>query len=289
MNLNEILKIQKGLPPSDLHSLLFARKLINFQETTVTGYPCVLENSAGKPVINYKISGNIVQNSTPSPENPVEVHGVGDLITEGENSGKYVIPVVTKSANHNPINTSIYLSEPLYKGDYISKDKSGGKVHRAWGVKVLEGSKDEGIVLATSPMNTWLRYPFGIYISNLKIDYGANTQMYSDKMINNTTSENTTSANEYMTFRKTVDATTRVWLFVPLKILGDEEPNANTAIEKFKLWLSDNPLTIYYPLATPTEESIELPEIPTFDDTTIIETATEIQPENMEITYKSRR
>ncbi len=38
-----------------------------------------------------------------------------------------------------------------------------------------------------------------------------------------------------------------------------------------------------------TSESVSLPKIPTLSGTTIVEIDTEIQPENIEITYKSRR
>lgn len=38
-----------------------------------------------------------------------------------------------------------------------------------------------------------------------------------------------------------------------------------------------------------TEETVILPEIPTFNGTTVITTDTEVKPSNMEITYKARR
>ena len=52
-------------------------------------------------VINYKIEGNSVQNGTPTPEAPVEVQSVGDLVTDitDANYGKYKIPVVAKGKN----------------------------------------------------------------------------------------------------------------------------------------------------------------------------------------------
>lgn len=80
MNLHRILQISKGLPPDSLHDMLFARKLSTrpTETVTVSGYPCVLENSAGKPVVDYKIYGNTVQDGTPMPDNPVEVKSVGD-------------------------------------------------------------------------------------------------------------------------------------------------------------------------------------------------------------------
>lgn len=43
------------------------------------GVPCIMEYSKGKNLRNYEIYGNSVQNSTPSPDNPVEIQSVGDL------------------------------------------------------------------------------------------------------------------------------------------------------------------------------------------------------------------
>lgn len=85
MNLWEILKTSKGLPPPDLETLLFARKIggqavggSTLKTITASGYPCALENSAGMPILDYKIYGNSVQDGTPTPENPIEVQSVGD-------------------------------------------------------------------------------------------------------------------------------------------------------------------------------------------------------------------
>ncbi len=273
MRLHEALKIKKGLPPDSLHDMLFARKLLGVPEkvTTVTGYPCVLENSVGKPVVSYKISGNIVQNGTPSPENPVEVHGVGDLITEGEYSGKYVIPVVSKKQSGNSKTTYIYLDKPLYKGDYIIRDKSGGKVHRAWGVKVFDGTEK------FAPHNTlkgWFQLADSTVYANKRaycthFSYRGNAISMN---AGNFTTANTINNSGRYVFKMSDD----------------------TTLEEFKAFLASEyakgtPVTVYYSLAKPTEETIELPEIPTFKGTTTIETATEIQPENIEITYKSRR
>ena len=47
------------------------------------------------------------------------------------------------------------------------------------------------------------------------------------------------------------------------------------------------PITIYYTLIEPKSEIIDAPQIPTFRGTNIISIDTEVQPANMEITYKS--
>lgn len=81
MTLYEILKARKtGLSPDLFTSLISKnhnppkRKYVS-----VTGIPPLkLFGSAGANLVDWLIEGDTVQNGTPSPENPVEVKGVGD-------------------------------------------------------------------------------------------------------------------------------------------------------------------------------------------------------------------
>ncbi len=52
-------------------------------------------------MLDYKIYGNSIQNGTPSPDNPVEIQSVGDLVTDENdaNYGKYKIPVEVTGKN----------------------------------------------------------------------------------------------------------------------------------------------------------------------------------------------
>lgn len=389
MNFHEILKVKKGLPAENLHSLLFARKLAGnseiFQEETATGYPCILENSAGKPIINYKIYGNSVQNGTPSPDNPVEVQSVGTLITEGENSGKYEITVVCRGKNlfnknglfldgylkfdgeisggndwkttnyyikcsgtvtvstphglgtnpylvcydidknflgavlsgggtlqektvnllpetyfikiscrtialnsyqleigenateyepyKEPVRTSIILDEPLRKisdySDFI--DFKNNKIVRNIGVKSFYGT--EPLIKGNYPVansNQFYLSRWADLDQNAKVDATLNTHFVNKKV------ENGTDIGVYYNFYPALN-------FLP----------KNADVNDFQAFLDTEnakgtPVTVYYPLAEPTEEIVKLPEIPTFSGTTIIETATEILPSDIEITYKTR-
>ena len=65
------------------------------------GYPCVFDNSKGRPLKDYKIYGNSIQDGTPTPESPVEVQSVGDLVTDtaSEYYGKYDIPITVTGKN----------------------------------------------------------------------------------------------------------------------------------------------------------------------------------------------
>ena len=79
------------------------KKLI--PKSTVSGNPIMLADHAeGVPVIDYKIYGNSVQDGTPSPENPIEIESVGELVTDeaDEHYGRYKIPIDVHGKNLIP-------------------------------------------------------------------------------------------------------------------------------------------------------------------------------------------
>ena len=68
-------------------------------EITSISFPITLNDSLGTPLLDYLISGNTVQNGTPTPTNPVFVQGVGEL-----DNGQYKIPI-----SNGQQTTNIYL------------------------------------------------------------------------------------------------------------------------------------------------------------------------------------
>lgn len=75
-----------------------------------------------------------------------------------------------------------------------------------------------------------------------------------------------------------------------LRITQDVDSRFNYDINTFKAWLSErynsrNPLIVNYVTANPTEENIELPELPSFEDYTKIEVLTEVPPSKIEVEY----
>ena len=82
----------------------------------ISGTPPLTFESNGRPLKNYRIYGNTVNGES-----------VGDLVTEGEHAGEYLVPL---SINQNEIN--LYLPKTLRKfgnnSDYI--DYSEQKMHR---------------------------------------------------------------------------------------------------------------------------------------------------------------
>ena len=70
--------------------------------TTISGYPVsITDHLQDESVIDYKIYGNSVQDGTPSPDSPVEIKSVGDLVTDtaSEHYGKYDVPVTVTGKN----------------------------------------------------------------------------------------------------------------------------------------------------------------------------------------------
>ena len=64
--------------------------------TTVNGKPpLTLSNSTGVNIRKYILYGNSVQDGEPTPDNPIDIDSVGDLVIDetSEYYGKYDIPI----------------------------------------------------------------------------------------------------------------------------------------------------------------------------------------------------
>ena len=81
------------------HSL---RKLTT--DTDILTLPQTIYGDGTNATITLK--GNTEQSGTPSPQNPVDVVGVGELETSGEHAGQYKIPILNGS-----LTTNVYLGE----------------------------------------------------------------------------------------------------------------------------------------------------------------------------------
>lgn len=157
-----------------------------------------------------------------------------------------------------PITTNIYLNEPLRKiGDYTDYiDYKNKKVVRNIGQITLNGSEDWKIA-------TKFFYLASDGISNI---------VYSNhfKGIMPTTSDN---MNNYE-----IQITASGNWFIRY-----DEFNGN--LSGFKEWLSANNITNQYILKTLIEEPIDIPEISTFDGTTIIKVETSVEPSEFMVNY----
>lgn len=327
----ELLKVSKGLPPSDLETLLEARKIGNkssgssTEVSTANGYPCTLKNSAGLPVIDYKIYGNTVEEK--SVGEPVfaklyDSDGVRLLDSEGyalcsQDVAEYRIPVECRGKN-------------LLK--FYSYDNT--KFHN--GVTITIDSIGTLTINGTTTGNTWveLLYKFGgnteyQYTPILRLRKNSEYTL-SSAVVSGTATENRLfslggyieetheTKNFICYFGRTLTFNTEEYLFDRLFLsLGAKGVTYNNLKIRLQLELGSeatefepchDPATTNIYLAKPlktgdilkypenvieysdgTSESVSLPKIPTLRGTTVITTDTEIQPSNMEITYKSRR
>jgi hypothetical protein len=75
-------------------------------EHEYTGAVPVTFTANGQPLLDYLISGNTVQNGTPTPDSPIIPQGTGDLETSGAKAGQYKIPISSASTT-----TPVYLGE----------------------------------------------------------------------------------------------------------------------------------------------------------------------------------
>ena len=178
-----------------------------------------------------------------------------------------------------PITTNINLNEPLRKvgnyADYV--DYENKKVVRKVGVKTFDGSE------------TWVKHTttnggYGVYRNENLLTPLINAPLNATFMTH---------------FSLTYKAETIAFILNEYRFSWNSNQNIGssriymsakeTTAEEFINWLANNKPSLYYPIATPTEETIELPNIPTFKGTTILSVDTTIQPSNMEVVYKGKR
>ena len=165
-----------------------------------------------------------------------------------------------------PITTNIYLDEPLRKiddyNDYIDFEK--GKVFRDIAYKKITASSiTQKSSVSTENFNYYFISFSGAMVGR-EIPILSNIGGYPNKQLNDKNREGIFSNTNTTFFIAFFDITT----------LADA-----------KQFVTDNEVYVNYILATPKEETIELPNIPTHKGTTIIELDTEISPSNMEVKY----
>ncbi len=103
--------------------------------STASGYPITIQNSAGKRLKQYKIYGNCQQIGAPTPSNPIDANGVGDLVTSGEHQGKYKIPVCIADSTE-----AVVLPTEYQQVEYI---ETSGTQYINLGLKPISNTKVE--------------------------------------------------------------------------------------------------------------------------------------------------
>lgn len=157
-----------------------------------------------------------------------------------------------------PITTTLYLDNPLYKGDFVKKDT----LHRAYGVKFFDGSESWS-------SNVYMFRRFYTILSDAAKLNPSNTK-----------------STHYQGGTQAIDQTI-VFSNNAAFIYEDRFES----VEQFKEYLAEQytngtPVTIVYPLATPTEKSVDLPNLQLADGFNSIDVDTSVKPESMQIKFK---
>ena len=174
-----------------------------------------------------------------------------------------------------PITTNIYLNEPLKRADEYSDyiDFKNQKINRVVVEKILDGT--EGWKLTSN----------GGAKNYFHFTSGGNRYVVSHKGLCTHYQRTYISSSDTVVGYNSIRSSagdSRV-LIRPNNVTSyNAETWANFVKEQYD---NGTPIIISYVLTTPTEETIELPTIPTFKGTTIIEVDTDILPSNMEVIY----
>ena len=248
--------------------------------------------STATPYIQNSTSGTILYSPFTISE-PTDVF-FGVNVVEGTNYTGTTLQLMLTDSNYDgdyepygfkiPISSAqgtayVYLNEPLYKiGDTADTINADGTVTRRIGKKVIDGTEILWTlyeVPATPQLYNYALYQF--YTTNsLSLGGVPFSSCYSDIAPYGYTSQ-TRQQND---------------LGVYLVTSGDEiafqMEAAKSSFPDVTAWttyLSQNPVTVYYILATPTTEQITLPTIPTTDGANTITVDTTVQPSEFTATW----
>lgn len=106
-NIFKATKLGKGTA-ADYYTTLIAQSLSkgSAKEYELSAVPPLIFDSNGQAITAWTIWGNKAQNGTPTPQNPVDVLGVGEKETSGSHAGKYKISIISAGQT-----MSVYISE----------------------------------------------------------------------------------------------------------------------------------------------------------------------------------
>lgn len=228
-------------------------KFHSIEQANVAGTtPLTLSNPIGDDLIEYSITGNIVQDGTPTPENPIEIQSVGELVTEGEYSGKYKITVTITNGEQNE-SIDMYLDTPLMKDEVVYSN----------GIRDVKWRKH--VVNIKSTYDAASGNILGISAFTTEQDYGMLRKMV---FCNITTKGDSTIVGSCYLNEKNI-----CFVGTPTDTLKSLQEKYNGAI-------------VYYQLKTPTTETVVVPNISTpKTETSQLSIDTTIKPTNVSITY----
>jgi len=252
------------------------------------GYPLTMENcKANKRMKELLVYGNSMQDGTPTPETPIDVVSVGELVTDetDDNYGKYKIPLLIKTSLQT-YSTNIFLNEPLRKiGDYADyiEFKSGKVIRNVLKTNLASINFIEKSTMSTS--NHFIAYDVNT-VSNVDMRTGQDCWsvvpcVFCTKLKPILWSELRSSKVAYgITTTINSSGYNEVRLCIP-------EEKAST-LTKFKEWQNSNDCDVYFARITPVEEdiSLDLPKLKS--KMSIIEADTSLPPSSIYGKYIKR-
>lgn len=252
MTLWDILMAQKLGWSDDLFAQLAAEKLNGGRMHTLSGIPPLTFTPGGRPLTEWIIIGNALQNGTPSPDNPVPVRGVGDLVPDGEHAGQYVIPI-TVSGSGQSVTTCIYLTSPLMTGEVL---RSTGERDVKWGKHTVS--------ITSTVVSSVGNHVLGVS-SDSSMSAKSRAFLYCDRAVSGSSS-----------LVGSCYANTSNICFV-----GSASDTLDTLKNAY------NGATVHYQLLTPTAQAVTVSAIQTVLSTSATLTVgTQVQPAGMEIRYR---
>lgn len=231
-------------------------------EVKVSGIlPLHLTNSVGADLVDWMIEGNTVQDGTPTPENPVEVKGVGDY---DASTGMYKVSVACYNTDRTKeITAPIYLQTPLMANERLTPTSREVK----WRRYTID--KDSPIIMESGSLGKI----FEIQISNARSD-GVN--FISNKL------------KTYNSYPWTGVLASEFSVFITPSYIYFNVGADMDSVDKVKEFLSNNPVTVWYQLAVPTTEPVETASIGTLDGDVWLDIDTDVRPSYVEVTYLAK-
>lgn len=222
-------------------------------------------------LLDYTIWGNSEQVGTPTPEEPIEVQSVGDLVIDeiDPNYGKYKIPVTVSGENGEETTTVIYLDDPLRKiGDYVDYINFENQQH----------IKNVAVVNFTGEEEWRVQ-------GNAYFTYIPPTPSEKPPTLCSAFSLSTSGSTPVGKYRLAgIDSWNGNVLF--------NYDNGADGVVNFKSYLAQQyangtPVKFYYPTVSAITELIEAPKIPTFSGTNVIDTDSTVKPSKIEVVTRT--
>lgn len=261
------------------------------KEYTVSANSVTINNTVGQNVINYRISGNCYQEGTPTPESPIEVQCVGDLVTDinDENYGKFLIPI-TATNGEKTETINIYLDEPLRSITYGSQTatdyidfETKQVVRNVWRTNIdgnekwgLNRDRKDGASITIRSVVLEKRKLFEAVVLSNHYKNFYTLWNYNDK--------DTNYAWKISDYGGTgiIISLDNKTIGVPLEALEENVGEGrNSRTQKVTDYIKTHNFYVIYSIAEPDIQTIDLPELPSFRGTTTYTVGTSLAPSNL--------